>query len=204
MKRRDMLGLSLALCPPGPAAWARPGSAGEPAPANAQGLRVPDVRLLDHRGQPQPLAELCRQPVLLAFFYTGCASVCPPQTAALRALRERLDAAAVGGVGAAGAERRPAMLLSISLDPLNDTPEALARYAARFGVRLGRDAGWLMLTGERAQLKPVWRTFDAPENAAAEHSALVWVGDAGRGRWTRASALSPTAALLALLQRQAT
>jgi protein SCO1/2 len=38
------------------------------------------------------------------------------------------------------------MLVSISVDPANDTPEALAEYAARHSAKLD---GWQFLTGTR-------------------------------------------------------
>ena len=55
-------------------------------------LQLPDVGLIDQDGAPHRLRALCEQTVVIGFFYTGCSTVCPPQTAALRALRERLDA----------------------------------------------------------------------------------------------------------------
>jgi protein SCO1 len=159
------------------------------------GPRVPDVVLQDHTGASHALGSLCRRPVGISFFYTGCASICPPQTAAMRALRARLDAAAVQ------ADDRSPLLLSISLDPLGDSPDALRAYATRFGARLGLDAGWLMLTGAPRSLERVWRSFDAPVGQPADHTALLWVGDATAGKWTRASALSPTARLVDLFTR---
>ncbi len=159
------------------------------------GPRVPDVVLQDHTGQSHALGALCRRPVGISFFYTGCASICPPQTAAMRELRAQLDAAAVQANG------RSPLLLSISLDPLGDSPDALRAYAKRFGAHLGLDPGWLMLTGEPRALERVWRSFDAPVGQPADHTALLWVGDATAGKWTRASALSPTARLVDLFTR---
>jgi protein SCO1/2 len=39
--------------------------------------------------------------------------------------------------------------VSITVDPANDTPEALRAYAERFGAENGR---WLFVTGERTAL----------------------------------------------------
>lgn len=167
-------------------------AAGWPAWPRAQGagarVRLPDARLLDHAGHPHDLRALCEVPVVIGFFYTGCSTVCPPQTAALRALRQRLDARAA-----------PARVLSISVDPLGDSPEAIRAYARRFEVRLGLDAGWLMLTGEPAELVRVWSAFGVPVGDPGAHSSLLWLGSAARGRWTRAAALTPTERLVELL-----
>ena len=163
------------------------------APAqNASGrVAVPDARLLDQTGGVHRLRALCDQPVVIGFFYTGCSTVCPPQTAMLRALRERLDAAP--------SSLPKARLLSITVDPLGDSPEAMRAYAQRFDLRLGLDGGWLMLTGDAAELRRVWTAFGVPVGDPEAHSALLWLGSA-RGRWTRASSLTPTDKLVDLLR----
>ena len=181
MKRRHaLLALGSALAAP---IWAQDASGR---------VRVPDVRLLDQSGAAHGLRALCEGPVVIGFFYTGCSTVCPPQTAALRALRERLDAGASRGTARA-------RVLSITVDPLGDSPEAIRAYARRFDVRLGLDAGWLMLTGQPAELARVWAAFGVPVGDPEAHSSLLWLGSAARGRWTRAAALTPTARLVELL-----
>ena len=184
MRRRDALATLGAACAGG---WAAPARA-----QDASGrVALPDARLLDQAGGAHRLRALCEPPVVVGFFYTGCSTVCPPQTAMLRALRERLDAAP------RGAPR--ARLLSITVDPLGDPPEAIRAYARRFELRLGLDAGWLMLTGDAAELRRVWTAFGVPVGDPEAHSSLLWLGSA-RGRWTRASSLTPTDKLLDLLR----
>lgn len=172
------------------------GASGWPVLARAASAppRLPDARLLDQSGAEHRLRALCEVPVVIGFFYTGCSTVCPPLTAALRDLRAQLDA------GAARAGLGGARLLSISVDPLSDTPPALRSYAERFGLRLGLEAGWLMLTGQPGELARVWSTFGVPVGDPEAHSALLWLGSAARGRWTRAAALTPTARLIQLLE----
>lgn len=172
---------------------------GTPARAADAGPRVPEVTLLDHTATPHALRALCAGPVVIGFFFTGCASVCPLQTASLRTLRQTLDAPA----GRAAAGPRSPMLLSISVDPLGDSPAALREHARRFDVRLGLHAGWLMLTGAPADLAPVWRAFEVPVGDPQAHPSMLWLGDAGTGRWTRAPATTPPQRLLALLREQA-
>ena len=126
---------------------------------------------------------------------TRTASGSTPQTAALRALRERLDARS--------AAARRVRLLSISVDPLGDSPAALRDYARRFDLRLGLAAGWLLLTGSAGELARTWRAFDVPVADPDAHSSLLWLGDARTARWTRASALAPTERLLELMRQVA-
>lgn len=190
MKRRQLLALA------GSSALLSTASALAQSRWISPGPRVPDVELLDHTEQPHALRPLFAVPTVVSFFYTGCASLCPPQTAALRELHRRLHAAP------AESGARAPLLLSITLDPLSDTPQALREYAERFAVHLGRESGWLMLTGDARALSRVWTAFDAPVDRPAEHTSMLWIGDAARHRWTRASALTPTDRLLDLLTRE--
>lgn len=82
--------------------------------------RAPDAVLLDARGQQRRLGSLTRDKVtLLTFFYTYCTDAwgCPFARQLMTGLREQL----LGRTQAAGRVR----FVSISLDPTNDTPEAL-------------------------------------------------------------------------------
>lgn len=154
--------------------------AAEPA-WSAPTPRLPDLALLDHRGESQRLQPLfAAGPVAVNFIYTGCASFCPPQTAIFRQLQGLLNTP----------PRFSATLLSISIDPLSDTPAALSRYAARFEARLGRLEQWLMLTGSPAQIDAVLVGFGLHSSSLADHPAQVWVGHEARGRWTRTLGLA--------------
>jgi protein SCO1/2 len=140
------------------------------------------LSLLDDRGQRVELATLLATgAVALNFIYTNCSSFCPPQTAIFRALQEQLLL-----------DQPPlaAQLLSVSIDPLNDSPDALRRYAARFEVQLGAEQRWRMLTGSRAQVDALLAAFGLHGGSLLDHPAQVWLGHAARGRWMRVLGLA--------------
>jgi protein SCO1/2 len=72
--------------------------------------------------------------------------------------------------------------VSISVDPLSDTPERLRAYAAKFGVDI---PGWSFLTGAPGQIDDVVRRFGAfarrTEGGAVDHLNLTSLVDS-RGR----------------------
>lgn len=154
---------------------------------------LPDARLLDHQGQPVWLrrALLTQASVVVNFFYTGCGTVCPPQTALLRELREQLDSRPA---------TRRVMLVSISVDPLGDGPEQLREYQRRFQIEAGADRGWLWLTGQPAEVSGVLRGFGVKPAAAADHPNLLWLADVARERWTRTVALQSPRQVMDRLQ----
>lgn len=178
-----LLAALLALATP-----ARPGDAGWMSP----GPTVPRVTLLDESGQGWRLRDLVQdRPVLIGFFFTGCTTVCPLQTVTMQAVQQELVRRSETGAA-------PALLLSISVDPIGDTPTSMQRYAEQFDLDLGQERGWLMLTGAAAELEPVWSSFDEG-GAAADHTAILWIGQPDNRRWTRVSAMSPPERIADLL-----
>lgn len=190
-RRQGLVALSACCLAPG----AVPGT------ALAQGQwsppQMPDVQLQDQDGQRWKLrADLtANRPVVMSFMFTGCAATCPPQTAVLRQLRQTLDA---------DTTLRHVLLLSITVDPLGDGPEQLHAYAKRYGITAGHHQGWLFLTGERAALAKAWRAFGVDTSDRDAHPSLLWIGHAGRERWTRSSALNPMPDLLRAVREVAT
>lgn len=154
--------------------------------------RLPDVALLDHTGSEIRLAKLLSQArtTLVSFMFTGCAAACPPQTAilreTLRLLRQRADA-------------RDVQIVSLTVDPLADGPEQLRAYAQRFGVALGVQPGWAMVTGTPASMARTLSAFDVPPGPPGDHPSLLWLGDAPRERWTRTTGLNPPQSLVDLV-----
>ncbi len=149
--------------------------------------RIPDISLLDQDGRTVRLRDLVADGVVaINFIYTGCASFCPPQTAVFRDLRERLDAEPT----------IQATLLSISIDPVNDTPSALSAYAERFDVVLGEHSRWLMLTGRLSDIDRVLIAFGVHRGSLEDHPAQVWLGHSTNRRWRRALGLASAVDLM--------
>ena len=77
-----------------------------------------------------------------------------------------------------GAE--PVRLVSFSVDPANDTPEALRAYAERFGAEHGR---WLFVTGDRGALYTLiaqgfhLAVAERPESANTDGEGLITHSD---------------------------
>src|ERR1043165_3540276 len=92
---------------------------------------VPDVSLVDMNGARVCLGSVLKYdgPVLLQFIVTTCPTICPVMSGTFSAAQERL------GAGAARAR-----MVSISIDPEQDTPERLREYARKF--KAGQPGAW--------------------------------------------------------------
>jgi protein SCO1 len=182
MKRRSFLVAS--ACAVG-SVWALP-----KAPV------VPDVGLVDEQGRSVQLRSLLAdRTVAINFIYTGCTSFCPPQTAVFRAAQERF--------GELRSAVHAPLLLSLSIDPLNDSPKALAQYAARFDAKLGLAQGWLMLTGDPATLERTTRAFGASSARVDDHPVQLWVGSVPKSRWFSTAGLASTDDVLRMMKAAA-
>jgi len=98
---------------------------------------VPDFALVERSGQHVTLAALRDLVWVADFIYTRCHDTCPVQSATMARLQSDMG------------DAREVRLVSISVDPEHDTPEALQRYAQRFGADPER---WLFLTGDKAAI----------------------------------------------------
>jgi cytochrome oxidase Cu insertion factor (SCO1/SenC/PrrC family) len=101
-------------------------------PAYAQ---VPDFALTERSGRPVTRADLAGKVWVVDFIFTNCTGQCPMMAARLKRLRAVL-----------GDESPDVRLVSVTVDPARDTPEALRAYADALGVK---DDRWLFLTGPK-------------------------------------------------------
>jgi protein SCO1 len=109
---------------------------------------VPAVPLETQSGAQLNLADLRGKWLLVDFVYTRCISWCLAQGGEFAQLQDQLAEPLAQG---------RLLLLSISFDPVHDTPAELAAYQQRFH---GRGTGWLAARPRRAgDLQPLLHTF---------------------------------------------
>jgi protein SCO1/2 len=134
---------------------------------------IPDVKLVDANGAAVPLrSELDEQdkPVLLNFIFTTCGAICPVMSATFSQVQDAL-----------GPEREAVRMVSISIDPEQDTPAVLKAYAGKYGA----GPQWQMLTGSVGDSIAVQRAFDAYRGDKMNHQPATFLR-AGRGQpWVR-------------------
>lgn len=104
---------------------------------------APDFQLSDQSGKPVSLSGLRGKVVVLTFLYTRCPDVCPLTAEHLRAAGQDL-----------GSSMTQVTFVAISLDPNNDTPDAVKAFNQEHGV-----GNLVYLLGTQAQLQPVWAAY---------------------------------------------
>jgi protein SCO1/2 len=133
---------------------------------------APAFTLTDQNGQSVSLSSLRGRALLIDFVYTHCLGPCPILTAKHVELQRSLPAEA----------RERVRFVSITLDPANDTPEALTRYAKERGADL---SGWSFLTGPEPEVAEVVRSFGVGTlrnaDGTIDHVVATFLVD-GQGR----------------------
>lgn len=161
-----------------PAARAAASSGGDAWGANY----FPNIPLVNQDGrQVRFFDDLIKGKVVaINFIFTGCSAACSMETARLRHVQEMLG----DRVG------KDIFFLSISIDPDNDTPEALKAYAEKFDV----GPGWSFLTGKAddiLKLRQRLGVYMPPEKSKAlgplDHDISLVIGNQATGRWMKAS-----------------
>jgi protein SCO1/2 len=138
------------------------------------GQQVPEFRLTSQDGHPLALSQLRGKVVVLSFIYTRCPlpQICPMIMRQLVRLQAALPAS----------ERQRTQIVLVTIDPEHDTPEVLAQYAARHGLKLD---GATLLTGPLRQVALLSSYFglefyDEADGTIAHKQRLLVIDARGR------------------------
>jgi cytochrome oxidase Cu insertion factor (SCO1/SenC/PrrC family) len=130
--------------------------------------------------------------VLISFIYTNCTEVCPILMPNLARIQELLG----------DRSGRDVSLISISVDPEDDTPEELKKYGEKYDAR----DGWTFLTGKKENVD--WVVYKLGQYTVdfEDHTMLFLLGDVKNARWAKMRGDLPpetiAARLLDLLERR--
>jgi protein SCO1/2 len=133
---------------------------------------VPHLSLVRADGARVSLDEELNdgRPVVLNFIFTTCTTICPLTSQVFSMLQHKL-----------GEDRSKVHLVSISIDPEQDTPARLRAYAARF--KAGAD--WQHYTGTVQASIAAQQAFAAYQGDKSNHQPVTLVRAAAGGSWVR-------------------
>jgi cytochrome oxidase Cu insertion factor (SCO1/SenC/PrrC family) len=132
-------------------------------------LDVPDTTLLDQEGREVRFKSdvLGEKTVAIHFIFTTCQAICPVMGAAFAKLQDQLG----DRLG------KDISLVSISIDPVTDTPARMKQWGEQFGAR----PGWSLLTGDKGKIENLLKALDATNHNAP----VVLLGNLRTGEWIR-------------------
>ena len=172
--------LALALCTlalvaplPSLAADEHAGHHAHVQPPEAARVQFADVELTDQHGRPVRLKEqvVGDKIVVMGFIYTSCTTVCPVVSAIMQKVQAQLGEMVGSEV----------QLVSISVDPLRDTPQRLREYASQFQA----GPGWTWLTGPVPAVNDTLKGLGTWSADFTTHPPVIMVGDGRSAQWAR-------------------
>ena len=133
---------------------------------------VPAVTMVNQDGQRVALPELldADEPVMLNFIFTSCTAICPAMSATFASVQKKL-----------GSDSEKIRMVSISIDPEQDTPKALNAYAKRFKA----GPQWEFLTGSLDDSIAAQRAFDADRGDKMNHAPMTLMRATPDSQWVR-------------------
>ena len=150
---------------------------------------VPEIPLVRADGTRVSLAQELNdgRPVLLDFIYTTCTTICPVMTQTFAEVQKRL-----------GNDAAKVKMVSVSIDPEEDTPARLSEYAKRY------QAGpqWDFLTGSVEASVAAQRAFDAYRGDKMNHSPITFFRSAPGQPWVRLDGFVTPDAVLGEVHQQ--
>ena len=133
---------------------------------------VPAVQLVRDDGKVVSLPDEMNdgRPVVLNFIFTTCSSICPLTSQVFAQFQQRL-----------GADSDHVHLMSISVDPEEDTPARLREYAHKFHA----GPGWQHYTGTMEASLAAQRAFNVWRGDKMSHTPVTFVRIAPGNPWLR-------------------
>jgi cytochrome oxidase Cu insertion factor (SCO1/SenC/PrrC family) len=109
--------------------------------------------------------------LIIQFMFTNCEQYCLMVTPNLVRVQTELQKRAAGRV----------TMISITVDPIHDTPGVLKEYASKFHVR----PGWQFLTGQKSDIDQIRRGLGVydPDDKKIEHMNVLTIGKESSGQW---------------------
>jgi protein SCO1 len=154
----------------------------------ANSISIPDVELLDQDGRKVHFySDLVKGKIVaINFIFTTCTTICPPMGAIFARVQKEMG-------------NRDVRFISISVDPVADTPERLKAWGAKFEA----GPGWTFVTGEKQKINQLLQALAAATARPGDHSPTIIIGNDAMGQWTRAYGLARPSQIVQIIEEAA-
>lgn len=149
--------------------------------------KIPDITVIDQEGKQQLFyTDLVKdRTVAINFIYTTCNTVCPVLTEIFRHTHEILNKE----------ENQHVRLISVSVDPFNDTAQKLKGFAAKLNAK----KDWVFVAAEKSDLDRLLKALGTFSTKRDDHSSMVLIGNDRHDRWIRSYGIVPATELVQIL-----
>ena len=134
--------------------------------------KIPDVNVVRQDGYKSAFVKELDdgRPVLLNFVFVSCSAICPMLSHVFSKVQDKLTK-----------EGQKFHLMTISIDPENDTPASLTEYAKKFAA----GENWSFYTGTREASLTLQKAFKAYRGDKMNHASLILMRSIPGKPWVR-------------------
>lgn len=156
----------------------------KPAPV---ALPVPDIEVVNQDGRHVRFNSQVVEGriAIVTGFFTNCSSMCPFTQEKLAQVA-RLLGPRLG---------KDVVIVSVSVDPENDTPARMKDWGEKFHI----GPGWTLLSGNRAAVDTLLKSLGLFVELRQRHQSALMIGSAATG-WVRISSWTPSEKLARLVE----
>ena len=151
---------------------------------------MPDPELVNQEGDKVHLySDLMKgRVVALSFIFTSCPTVCATIGINLGQLQRELGPL----------QGKEISLISITIDPENDTPAKLKEWGKQFHAA----SGWSFLTGGKTEINELLKKLEVFTPDIRAHTPFMLIVNDRTGQWTRVNVLETPPQMIAEKLRQ--
>ncbi len=143
---------------------------------------LPEMELINRSAAPQKLtAVLSDEPIMLNFIFTTCNAICPIMAATFMEVQNK-----------AAKQNIKVKLVSISIDPEQDTPSALKAFAHKYHA--GND--WEFYTGDKTDIINLQKAFQTYRGNKMSHIPITFIRSSSKAKWVRIEGFASATDLL--------
>ncbi|KFF08308.1 SCO family protein [Chryseobacterium luteum] len=130
-------------------------------------MKVPNFELTDQNNKKITNKDMLGKVYLVEFFFSRCPTICPVMNRNMRFIEDKVNSPEFG-------------IISISIDPENDTPTALKEHAKSVGAK---SPDWHFLTGNRDYIGKLADQFNIyvgdkeDDSESLNHSGMIALVD---------------------------
>lgn len=156
----------------------------KPAPV---ALFVPDIEVVNQDGQHVRFNSQVVEGriAIVTGFFTNCSSMCPITQEKLAQVAKLLGARLGKDV----------VIVSVSVDPENDTPARMKDWTEKFHT----GPGWTLLSGNRTDVDTLMKSLGLFVELRQRHQSFLMIGSTATG-WVRISSWTPSEKLARLAE----
>lgn len=107
-------------------------------------MKTPDFELINENNQLVSNKDMLGKVYVVEFFFTNCPTICPVMNQNLKEVEKQINHPDFG-------------IISITIDPKRDTPEALKEHKQRLQIE---NPNWHFLTGKRDYIYKLSKEFN--------------------------------------------